>query len=756
MNKENFSFVGKSLDRVDAEIKAEGRALYGDDLDFPGMLYAAAVRSPRPRIRIKSIDDSAARKVEGYAGLVSYKDVRGINKWPVVLNDYPFLPQDEARFHGETVALVAASSRRAAKKAASLVKINFEELPFIEDPLKALEKDSVKIYGKDNVISSFIIKKGDAEKAFKDCDIVIEKEFRTNYQVHAYLETQTATAVPESGGEMTVYSSTQCPFYVLDAVAAACGLPNNKVKIIQSVTGGGFGGKEDVPALVAAHAALCALKFKRPVRLAYDRKEDFMSMSKRHPSWSRVKYGADKNGRIKACKVKYVLDAGAYSTLSPIVLWRGTVHAAGPYNIENIEIETYAAATNKVPCGAYRGFGQPQICFAQESLIDDLAEKLAMDPIDLRMKNMLKTGDRTATGQKIDDSCGLKELAEIVRKKSGWDKSKVQTNGDKRRALGFSCVYYGVGLGAKGRYLDRAGAFVNIYRDGSVQVNVGNTEMGQGALTVLSQIAAETLNAPMKNIKLSEVDTSKVPDSGPTVASRTTLMSGNAIIEACLPLRENIFSCAASMLKAGKNQIKAFGGFFYFGKRKVSFEEAVKECWAQRLKMSEQGWYVAPKTTFDIKDGQGDAYVIYSYSADIADVEVDIKTGEKTVHKIYAAYDVGRLINPKLAYAQAHGGILQGMGWAIMENLVIKDGIMRNPNFTDYVLPISTDVPEYDISFVEKLYKHGPYKAKGMGEVPLIGVAAAIRNAVKKACGVSLTEAPMLAEKTLKAVKEKK
>lgn len=754
MIKENFSFIGKSLDRVDAEIKAQGRALYGDDLVFSGMLYAASVRSPKPRIRIKNIDDCAAKKIDGYIGLVSYKDVKGINKWPVVLNDYPFLPKDEARFHGETVALVVASSKKAANKAASLVKINFEELPFIEDPLKALEKDSIKIYGKDNIISSFVIKKGDVEKAFKDCDVVVEKEFRTNYQVHAYLETQVATAILGSDLEMTVYSSTQCPFYVLDAVAAACGLPSNKVKIIQSVTGGGFGGKEDMPALVAAHAALCAMKFKKPVRLAYDRREDFMSMSKRHPSWSIVKYGADKSGKIKACKVKYILDAGAYSTLSPIVLWRGTVHAAGPYNIENIEIESYAVATNKVPCGAYRGFGQPQICFAQESLIDDLAEKLDMDPIDLRMKNMLKPGDKTATGQKIDQSCALKELAKIVRKKSGWDKHKVKINKDKKRALGFSCVYYGVGLGAKGRYLDRAGAFVNIYKDGSVGVNVGNTEMGQGALTVLSQIAAETLNAPMRNIKLCEVDTSKVPDSGPTVASRTTLMSGNAIIEACLPLRENIFSCARYMLKAGKNKIEASNGLFHFGKKKVSFEEVVKECWSQRLKMSEQGWYVAPKTTFDIKDGQGDAYVIYSYSANVADVEVDIKTGEKTVHKIYAAYDVGRLINPKLAHAQAHGGILQGMGWAVMENLVVKDAIMRNPNFTDYVLAISTDAPEYDISFVEKPYKHGPYKAKGMGEVPLIGVAAAIRNAVKKACGVSLNEVPMLAERTLMAIKK--
>jgi len=751
MRKEKFSFVGKSIERVDGNIKVEGKALYGDDIFFPDMLYAYAIRNPEPRIKIKKISDEKAKKIDGYVTLVTYKDIKGINKWPLVLNDYPFLPEKESKFAGETIALVLAKSLDIAKKSSGLIDISFEKLPFLDDPLKAMEKNSIKIYGKDNIISNFKIKKGDALKALKDCNYVIEKEFKTNYQVHCYLETQVATAVPQSDGSMVVYSSTQCPFYVLDAVCAATGLPSNKVKIIQTVTGGGFGGKEDVPSLIAAHAAICAQKTGKPVRLAYNRKEDFQSMSKRHPSWSKVIYGADKNGKLKVCIVKYILDAGAYSTLSPIVLWRGTVHSAGPYNIENVLIETYAVATNKVPCGAYRGFGQPQICFAQESAIDDLADKIGIDPIDFRLKNILKTGDKTATGQEINESCGLKEIIEIVRKKSDWDNRKVISSGSKKRALGFSCTYYGVGLGAKGRYLDRAGAFVNIYKDGTVSINVGNTEMGQGALTVLTQIAAETLNAPIKNIKIEEVDTSKVPDSGPTVASRTTLMSGNAIIEACKPLRENIFNVAGDIL--GSKKFIALNGEFIYGSKKISFADIIKECWNRRLKMSEQGWYIAPKTSFNLDDGQGDAYVIYSYSADIADLEVDVETGEVRVHKIYAAYDVGRIINPELAYGQAHGGILQGMGWALMENLVFKNGIMANPNFTDYVLPTSADMPEYDINFVEKFYKEGPYKAKGMGEVPLIGVAPAIRNAIKKACGVELNSVPMLPENILKSIK---
>ncbi len=761
---EKLSYVGKSLPRKDALIKVTGAAQYADDREFPGMLHAAAVRSPRPRIRIISISDNAARRVPGYVSLVTYKDIKGANKWPVVMQDYPFLPEKEARFAGETVALVVAATARAARKAAALVELKYKELPFVDDPLKALEKGAPRIHGDDNIFSRFVIKRGAVDRAFRTAAHVVEGEFSTNYQVHAYLETQGAVAVPEPGGGVTIHSTTQCPFYVLDAVAAALALPYNKVKILQTVTGGGFGGKEDVPALVASHAAICAAKTNRPVKLVYGRKEDFQSMSKRHPGWARVAYAADKSGRITACRVKYVLDGGAYSTLSPIVLWRGTVHASGPYKIPNVDIETFAAATNKVPCGAFRGFGQPQICFAQESLIDELAEKLGMDPVQLRLKNLLKPGEKTVTGQRLNSSCGLGELVQAVRRRSGWDRKHAEggkpkaEGGDIVTGIGFSAAYYGVGLGAKGRYLDRAGALVNVYKDSSVGVNVGNAEMGQGALTVLAQIAAETLNAPYDSVRVEEVDSSKVPDSGPTVASRTTLMSGNAIIEAASPIRARIFKTAFDLLTAGgadaSRPMTAAAGLFSMGGKVVDFKKVVAECWARRQKMSEQGWYAAPRTTFRMGDGQGDAYVIYSYSADAAEVEVDLKTGVLKVKKIWAAYDVGKIVNPRLAYGQAQGGILQGMSWAVYENLVYKNGIMVNPNFTDYVIATAADKPEYDITFIEKPYSEGPYHAKGMGEVPLIGVAPAIANAVRNACGARVRSVPLLPEKIWKGVKK--
>ena len=754
--------VGQSVIRKDAQSKADGTALFVDDYAYGGMLFAAAVRSPRPHIRIRGIDSKAAEKMPGFVTLVTHKDVPGKNEWPLVKLDYPFLPSDEARFHGETVALAIAKTRFEAVEAARAVRILYDELPFIEDPLAAMEKGAPKIYGDDNIFSSYVIRRGDVDAAVREAAAVVEGTFTTNYQVHVYMETQGAIAFPEADGAMTIYGTMQCPFYVHEGVAAALNVAHNKVRVVQRVTGGGFGGKEDVPALVAAHAAIAARKTGRPVKLVYERDEDFQSMSKRHPSWSKVMYAAKKDGTITACRVKYVLDGGAYATLSPIVLWRGTVHAPGPYSIENVFVETYAAATNKVPCGAYRGFGQPQICFANESLIDELAAKLHMDPLELRLKNLLRVGDKNTSGQVIKDSCGMEEALVTVRKKSGWDDKygKLDQSGTVKKGIGVSINHYGVGLGAGGKYLDRAGANVSVHKDGSVFVAVGNTEMGQGAQTVLCQIAAETLNAPYSALRMTEVDTTRVPDSGPTVASRTTLMSGNAILDACAPIREHIFATARNLLTAkGANQdadMIASGGIFTCGKQEVSFAETAKDCWGNRLKMSEQGWYVAPVTSFDNKDGQGIPYPIYSYSANIAEVAVDTETGVTTLLRLTCAHDMGKAVNPQLATGQIQGGALQGLGYALTENLVYKNGVMLNPNMTDYLVPSSVEVPEFDCTIIEHPYDKGPYAAKGFGETPLIGPAPAIANAIKNACGKRISDLPLLPERVWDALNGEK
>lgn len=753
--------VGQNVLRKDGLTKAVGAAKYVDDYNYGGQLYAVTVRSPRPYIKINSINYEEAKKVEGFVTLVTHKDVPGSKLWHLVIADQPFLAEDTAKFAGEAIALVVAETFEAAKNAARLVTIDYTELPFSETILDSMKPGAPKIYKDNNIFASYTIERGDADKAFNEADVVVEKTFTTNYQVHVYLETQGMIAVPQDDGGVIVEGSMQCPFYALDAVAEALGITHNKVRILQRTTGGGFGGKEEVPSIVAVHAALCANKTKRPVKIIYDRVEDFQSMSKRHPSIVKIAYAANKEGKLTGVNVEYLTDAGAYSTMSTVVLWRGTVHPAGPYNIENVKIKTHTVATNKVPCGAYRGFGQPQVAFANESLIDELAEKLGIDPIDFRKMNMLKPGDTTVTGQKISASCGLEDVLTAVRKKSDWDNKRknLDKNGTVKQGIGVSINYYGVGLGAGGRLMDRAGAMVIAHKDGSVIVAVGNVEMGQGANTVLAQIAAETLNAPYDDVKVGEVDTQKVPDSGPTVASRTTLMAGNATIDACMPIRERIFKVAKEMLVAmgapKDEDMIAFKGMFSCGDKTVAYKDVVKECWTRRLKMSEQGWYVAERTTFDPVNGQGDAYVVYGFSANVAEIELDSLTGVVKVKKITAAHDLGKAINPDQVIGQVHGGALQGVGYALYENLQHKNGIMMNPNMADYIVPSTMEMPEFEVTIVESPYKEGPYHAKGFGEMPLIGPAPAIANAIKDAAGVRLLSLPMIPEKLWQAMQEK-
>lgn len=752
-----MSKVGSSLPRKDAIEKVIGSSKFVADYTFPDMLYGYTFRSPKPHIRIKSIDTKKAEKVEGVVKVLTYKDIPGKNAIPFVMKDYPALASRESKFQGEAIALIAAEDYETARKAAKYIKLDYQELKAVFDPLEAMKRFSPKVYKTNNIFKKFVIKKGNIKKGFSEADIIIEKEFRTNYQVHSYLETQGMIAEMKPNGSIVIYGSMQCPFYIQDDVSYVLGIPKNKVRVVQTTTGGAFGGKEDVPSIVAIHAALLAYHTKRPVKIIYNREEDFAAMSKRHPAWAKVKYGAKKDGRIVSAEVKYVLDGGAYATLSPIVLWRGTVHAVGPYEIPNVLIKSYAVATNKVPCGAFRGFGQPQINFAQESLIDDLADKLNISPLKIREINGLKKGSLTATNYKVAEEGVMPVLKQVIEASDFKKKWEIYSNqkGENRKGIGISLTYYGVGLGAAGKHLSRAGAFVQVESDGSVRVAFGNTEMGQGAKTVLAQIAAETLNAPYELVNVMDTDTSRVPDSGPTVASRTTFMSGNAIINAATPIYQNILNCASELLhckitdvKRGKNSFTDRSGV-----RRVGYQKAVAYAHQKKMQMSYEGWYVAPDSTFD-KLGQGSAYYSYTFSANVAEVSVNMKSGEIKVEKIWAAHDIGKAINPQLASGQIEGGALQGMGYAVMENLVSENGRIVNPNFTGYIIPTAKDAPKIYPIIVENKDKNGPYGARGLGEPPLIGVAPAVGNAVFNATGIRINETPILPEKLIEKLKE--
>ena len=755
--------VGKSVRRVDALDKVRGSEVFVDDISLPRMLYAFVVRSTKAHAKILRIDTSASEKIPGVVSVLTAKDVPGENVIPVVFNDQPLLADGIVRYIGEPVALVAAETLLAAKRAAMAVEIEYEELLAVFDLLEARNNSKVKIFGDDNIIKYEQVVKGDVKNAFDKCDVIVENEYHTPCQEHAYLETQGVIAEPLQGDVMRVSGSMQCPFYVRGALAVTLGIPLSNAHVIQTSTGGAFGGKEDFPSLIACQAALLAYHSRLPVKLIYSRDEDISVTSKRHASYVRSKYGADKDGKLIAAEVEYVIDGGAYSTLSPVVLFRGVIHAVGPYKCENVNVQGYAIATNNVPAGAFRGFGSPQVLFATERQMDELAKKLGITPFEIRKINLLRKGDATITGQVLPWSVGAVETLEkaVERVQSSGvrvqDKepntpplhhSNTPNPNDYAYGIGVSTIYYGVGLGAGGEHLARTGAVMEINNDGSVSFAVGTTEMGQGMKTVLSQIVAEELGIDYSMIYILPTDTTRVPDSGPTVASRATTMSGRAAQNAAKILKERLISVASDLLSTEKEDIYIKDNFVFLNGKKteITFQKLIDECAIRRISLSSAGWHHPPHLKFDWETGLGDAYNVYAYATNIAEVEVNKKTGEVKVIRIIAAHDVGKAVNPQMVEGQIQGGTLQGIGYALTENIIREKGKILNPNFSTYIIPTTLDTPEIIPVIVEDPYPDGPFGAKGFGEQPLMGIAPAVANAVCDALDISINELPITPE----------
>ncbi len=756
--------VGRTVPRLDAEAKVRGEARYADDLTFPGMLHGKAIRASVPHGRIKRLDLSRVRDQPGVVCVVTPADIPGENVVPVIYRDMPLLAEGIVRYVGEPIALLAAETREAAHRAAELAEVEYEELPAVFDPLEAIGPDAPRVAVPEaaeagNVFNHMVIRKGDVARGFAEADVIVEGEYRVGYQEHVYIEPQGVIAFLEDGG-MAIYGTLQCPFYVQTAVAAVLGLPLSRVRVVQTATGGGFGGKEDVPSQLAAMAAVLAWVARRPVKLVYDREEDIETTSKRHPAVIRYRTGAKRDGTLVAVEVEFYYNAGAYQTLSSAVLWRGLIHAAGPYRIPNVKMDAYSVATNTVPCGAFRGFGSPQVIFAHESQMDELARRLGIDPLELRERNALREGDRTATDQLLTESVGLPEAIRRARELSRWDGLRKEIEEFnrrepfKRRGLGVSTVMYGVGMGAKAPLLDKAGAYVKVEADGSVTVAVGNTEMGQGALTVLAQVAAEALGVRIGDVRLAPVDTSRVPDSGPTVASRTTTVAGAAVLDAARKLRTRIEAAAREFLGTDEVEI-ADSEVWPQGEpeKAVPLSEVTRWMWAHNWDMGATGWAEGAPVDWDPETGLGKAYFVYAYACHIAEVEVDLLTGETHVRRFWAVHDSGRIVNPALARGQVAGGVAQGIGYALMEYLPSERGRIEGTLMT-YRIPTSADMPEeLVIDFVEAPYSGGPYGAKGIGEVPLMASHAAVANAISHAVGARLREYPALPERVLSLAK---
>jgi CO/xanthine dehydrogenase Mo-binding subunit len=756
----SLDVVGKSVKRAGALDVVLGRTKYTADYFYDSMLHVKVLRSPFPHAIIRGVETKEALAAPGVVAVLTAKDIPGINDWGFTFPDQPLLAQDKVRFIGDGVALVAAETPEQATEALKLVKVNYSPLPAVFEPREALKPNAPKVHEKGNIMYQCRVRKGDVVKGFEKSDAIVENEYSTPRQEHGYLEPEAALGLPEPDGSVTIIVGTQSPFLVQMNVAKILGVPLDQVRVIQAATGGGFGGKDDIPPELSSRVALIAKKTGRPAMLIHTREESMTCHNKRYPYRIKHKLGATKEGKLLAAEVELISDSGAYASHGPYILWRSAVHATGPYVVPNVKVDAISAYTNNIYGGSYRGFGNIQAEFASESQMDELAEKIGIDPVDFRLKNALRDGSYTATNQLLDHSVGVEEcLLESVKLSRWKEKRELYKKGEgtKKRGIGVGLMYHGnsTSRGAP----DYSAAYVMVAKDGSIRYRTGITEMGQGTHTGHMQIVAEILGVPYEAIHRENPDTSAVPDSGPTHASRGLTRGGAAAMVAAYKVRQGLNTIAADLLGCAPDDVEIKNAWAYAKAnpaKKIAFKELARECYERGANISHTGYFRAPKNVFDHENGIGDAYANYSFASHVTEVEVDTETGEIKVLRVTPAYDVGFAINPTLIESQVHGGIAQGLGFAVMEDLIIQDGLVRNPNFMDYLMPTSMDVPEIEKPIlVEKAYKWGPFGAKGVGEPPLIAMPSSIANAVYNAIGIRFRDLPITPERILMAIKRK-
>lgn len=752
-----YDKVNKPIKRVDAYEKVTGKAKFGADLFFPNMLYGKVLRSKYPHARIVKINIKKALACPGVKAIIRAEDIPN-NEFGIIVQNQQVLAQKQVLYIGDGIAVAVAETQEAATKALELIEVEYEELPGIFNPEEAEKKDAQLIHSEleNNQVVHHRLRKGDTEKGFTQAEVILEREYTTQFVEHSYIETEVVVVVPyERNSLVTIYGSIQNPFSCRNAVASVLKEPLNRVRIIQNHIGGSFGGKDEVMFSMAARAAVLALKTNRPVKMVNTRDESILESYKRHPYRMKYKVGATKEGKLVAMEIKCVADSGAYACQTPFVTWRSVVQATGPYEVPHVKTDTYGYYTNNVYTGAMRGYGSPQIIFAQESLMDELAKELKITPVELRLKNIYHNNSITASGQKLDNhQVSLEEVINKAVEASNYkDKyreySKPQS-GDKKRGIGVAVSFRGCSLGAEAT--DAAGAIVAIQRDGSILISCGLAENGEGLKTVFTQIAAEELGVDIKRINYMEVDTSVSPESGATVASRSTMLGGNAVKNAARQLKETLAKIVAAEFKIRTDNLD-FKNENIYEKNKnqkiISFDEAINLANQEGIFLSAYGWYKAPDISWNEEIGQGRPYFTYVYGCQIAEVEVDTATGQIEVLKITAAHDVGRAINPACLKGQIYGGVMMGLGYGIMEELETEKGYIKNTNFDEYLIPTIKDMPEISPVIVENPDPYGPYGAKSIGEPTLELGAAAIANAVAHATGKRIRNLPLNLERVL-------
>jgi len=751
-------YIGKSLKRIDDLEKVLGSPIYTNDLIPRNTLYAKLVLSKYPHAWIRSIRVSKALSHPGVRAVLTYMDVPGINESAAIVPDRPLFAHEKVRSVGDIVAAVIAEKETRAIEAKDLVEVEYDPIKAVFDPIEAIKPDAPKIHENGNIARHIRVAKGNIEEGFNEADVIVENTFRTQFQDAVPLETETAFAIPRDNG-LLIIGSMQSPHNTQAAVAKVLGWPLERIEVIQAVTGGAFGPKSDeVPGDVASIAALGALKTGKPVLMSMSRKESMIAHTKRHAAIIKHKTGVKSDGRLTASRVEIYLDGGAYASLGVLVIVRATFHANGPYDIPNVLNDGYKIYTNNTYAGSFRGFGAPQAIFAAESQMDEIAKKLKMDPLDLRLINMLRPGKRTSTGQLMDDSCGLPECVDAVVKASDYRRKVAEyshQSGNIRRGIGIAILHHGNALGPEGN--DYAYVHLTVDRQGRVHLGTGLTEFGTGAISGLAQIAASVLGVPLEYFVIDRPDTLRHKESGPTVASRVTAIGGNAARDAALKLKERVVAVAAKLLSCNSSNVRMVDGYAFSDdapEKRISWNEIVREAYDSNVDLNAIGYYIAPSCKWDEKTGLGSPYNQYTFGAAIAEVEVDIETGMYRVLNYYVAFDVGKAINPKNIIGQIYGGTVQGIGYATMEELVHVNGQVINPNLKDYYIPTSMDIPDKIVPIIiEKEGSMGVYGAKIIAEPPIVLPAPAIRNAVLNATGGSVNELPITSEKVYKSLK---
>lgn len=769
-----MKYIGKRIDRVDGIKKVTGDLKYVDDIKMPGMLYVAVKRSPYPHARIVNIDKNKAEKLPGVKVITTGKDFP--KRVGLYLADKTFLAVDKVRYRGEAVVAVAAETEEIAKEAVKLIEVEYDELPAVTNALDAMKENAPLIHPElgeykhasifhtipgTNISEHYKLRKGEVDKAFEEADFVFENEFFVPHIQHCPIENHAAIAKYDRDGSLTVWASCQSPYAVRLALSDAFDIPLNKLRVISPAVGGGFGSKAGTT-LEGIVIPLAMRAQGRPVKLTYTREDEFNNAYVRQAMHSKFKTGLMKNGKIVAIKNQFVWDGGAYTEYGVNIAKSAGFAAVGPYDIPNIWCDSYCVYTNHPVGGPYRGFGMSELQFGIEQNMDIIAQKLNMDPVEIRRINAQKPGGRTATDALVDDACGLLDCIEQVYKDIEYDKKPEQSNEIyKVRAKGFAC-----GMKAPSMPNNVASsAIIRINEDGTVYLQVSAQDLGQGSDTALTQIAAEALSIPPEKITINTGDIANNPYEWQTVASRITYCAGNAILNACEDIKQQLFDLASIKLGIFKRDLKLEDGYVVstiYPDKKLAIKDL-----AIGLTMDDgsgihgpiigRGSFIPPNVRdFDMETGLGDKPVAFwTYGCNGVEIEVDTQTGHIKVLKAASCFDVGKVINPTLIEGQCEGAILQGLGSALFEEIKLHDGRFLNPSFMDYKIPTVDDMPELIIKFVENPEKDGPFGARGMAEPAMIPSAPAIANALYNAIGVRINSIPLTPEKVLNAIKEK-